>query len=196
MSFGDWLKSFAHSGPVVTFEELPDGFPGTALVVAKMRLFAVDGVRDERLNQLARALTKSVPSRDRRGEAAAILRYLQPGGTGGYRYTALPWAGRDKAFQRLQHPSYTLIDAPSRSGECASLTVAYATLAMCLGHEVRFRTAGRDETLRFDHEHVYALDGLDGRSWTAVDPSYAESLGWPHREGDVSPVRTWTDWLV
>ena len=183
--------------PHVAFTILPDGYAGTVLVVAQMRRFAIDGLRDERIHQLARTLTAGLPSRDGRSEAEAILRHLQPGGTGGFRYVHLPWDREGWGFQRVQHPSYTLFASPTRSGECASLTVAYAALARALGHEVRFRTAGRDARSPYDLGHVYALDDLAaGGPWTAADPSYDYPLGWPHRPFDLSPVETWSDWLI
>lgn len=194
----------------VEFQEIPDGFPGTALIIAKMRECAIAALRDVRIHELARKLTAHLPSRDCRGESEAFLRHLQPGGTGGYRYTYLPWDRKEWGFQRIATASWTLLDAPTRSGECCSLTIAYAALARCLGHEVMYRTAGQYEDSLFDHGHVYALDDLVEGPWTAADPSYPDPLGWPHgaratpsvfavTRGPVDPgsrVKLWMDWRI
>jgi transglutaminase-like putative cysteine protease len=199
MGFFDWLKGLFVSNPVVEFTWIPSGIEGTKLVIDNMRRFALDGLRDERIHQLARQIIKGVPDRDQRGQAAALLAYIQAGGKGGYRYIGLPW--HPEGFQRLCHPSYTLFTSPTLTGECASLTTALVSLAMAIGIESRFRTAGQDAAKKDEYEHVYAIFKLDG-AWVAADPSYEYPLGWPHRAGDTvgpvgpnsSPAVTWADW--
>lgn len=171
-------------GPLANVSPMPDGFAGTAAVVAKMREFAVNAYRDERVNRLARQITSAVPSRDFRGEADALLGWMQAN----FRYTRLPWNPR-VALQRLQTPAETLFDAPVRSGECASLTAALAALAMSLGHEVMFQTAGTNPGDPNFAEHVYLMVNIPGQGWVAADPSYANPLGWVHP--DVAHTQDW-----
>jgi len=179
------MSAGAPEPPPVRITTLPDGYAGTAVVVATMSRFALEALKDERVNQLARRITAHLPARETAAEAAALLRYLQEG----FRYTDLPW--HPAGWQRLQTPAYTLFDAPVRSGECASLSTALAALGMSLGHQILFRTAGRDPSRPYEFEHVYCVTWLDGRGWTPSDPSFPEPLGWQ------SPLAAvWQDWRI
>jgi len=160
--------------PAVEISPIPDGYDGTTAIVAEMRRLAVDAHGDERINRLARAITADLADRDFEGELEAILWWMQAV----FRYTRLPW--HPSGLQRLQTPSETLLDAPQRSGECASLSTAMAALLMSLGFEVMFRTAGTDPLDPRFFEHVYLLVNVPGSGWVAVDPSYPHGPGWEH----------------
>jgi transglutaminase-like putative cysteine protease len=173
----------------VRISYLPEGYAGTAVVLGNMVAFARGALEDERVNQLARFVTKDLPARDASAEADALLRFLQET----FRYTRLPWYR--EGWQRLQTVPYTLFEALVRTGECASLATAFASLALSLGLETRFRTAGVDASRPRDFEHVYAIVAIGGE-WVAADPSYDQPLGWPHRPGDRSPVAVVQDWPI
>ena len=174
----------------VDSEEVPSGYALTLATIKSMRRFARDAYKDERISQLARVVTQGVAPRDRRGEAAAILAWMQET----FRYTALPW--HPKGLARVADAAWTLLDAPSKTGECASLTVAFAALAMSLGMPARFRVVGKDENQPYDFGHALAVvdvGSANAPDWVAADPSYQHPLGWPFRPGDVSPARVFQD---
>jgi transglutaminase-like putative cysteine protease len=160
--------------PAVTVREIPDGYDGTAAIVAEMRRLALGAYPDERINRLAREITSAVPDRDFAGELDASLEWMQET----FRYTRLPW--HPSGLQRLQTPAETLLESPVRTGECASLATALAALLMSLGFEVRFRTAGTDALDPRFFEHVYVVANVPGEGWIAADPSYPYPLGWEH----------------
>jgi transglutaminase-like putative cysteine protease len=164
----------AATEPQVEVREIPDGYDGTAAIVAEMRRLALDAYRDERINRLARGITADVGARDFAGELDAALEWMQET----FRYTRLPW--HPWGLQRLQTPAETLFDAPVRTGECASLSTALAALLMSLGFEVLFRTAGTDPLDPRFFDHVYVLVNVPGEGWIAADPSYPYPLGWEH----------------
>lgn len=163
----------------VTVKEIPDGFPGTQVIVDEMRRYALEAFRDERVNVLARQVTMSCPRHDDLCEVETILRWFQDE----YRYTRLPFNPR--GFQRLNTPSYTLFDSPVKTGECASLSTAMAAMLMSIGFEVMFVTAGKDERDPLDFEHVYVMVNVGG-DWLAADPSYEGGLGWVHPNTQVT----------
>ena len=165
--------------PLAQIKAIPDGYDGTAAVVAAMQALALASYADERVNRLAREITEALPRRDYMAEAAAVLRYFQTQ----FRYTRLPW--NPQGLQRLQTPSETLFDAPVRSGECASLSTAMAAVLMSLGFEVMFRTAGVDKSNPKFFEHVYCEIAVPDVGWLAADPSYERELGWEHPAGVV-----------
>jgi len=169
--------------PEVTVRSIPNGYAGTAAIVAEMRRLARSAYRDERVNRLARAITEEIEDRDFAGELEAVLWWMQAV----FRYTRLPW--HPAGLQRLQTPSETLLDAPVRTGECASLATALAALLMSLGFEVMFRTAGTDALDPRFFEHVYVLVNVPGDGWVAADPSYLHPPGWEHEA-----VITIQDW--
>lgn len=172
----------AADAPVVV-KEIPDGFPGTQVIVDEMRRHALEAYADERVNVLARQITIDCPRHDEWCEAATVLRWFQEQ----YRYTRLPFNPR--GFQRLNTPSYTLFDSPVKTGECASLSTAMAAVLMSLGFEVMFVTAGQDPRDPLDFEHVYVKVMVPGHGWAYADPSYEEPLGWVHPN-----ARTIMDW--
>lgn len=160
--------------PPVRLEGIKDGIAGTAEIIARMRELVLDSYRDERVNQLARQIVSSCASHDHACEAAALLSWMQRT----FKYTRLPW--HPGGFQRIQTPSYTLFDAPVRSGECASLSTALGALLMSLGFEIAFRTAGSDMSRPNDFEHVYVMANIPGKGWTAAEPSYDLPIGAEH----------------
>src|SRR5487761_2415511 len=158
----------------VQISGVPDGYRGTRDVIAVMTDLVNGAYSDERINNLARQLTMKCAPRDSACEAAAILRYFQTA----YRYTRLPnFAG----LQRLQTPSYTLFAAPNgvKTGECASLSTAAATLLKSLGNDVSFRVGGQVASNPQQFEHVWLCVLVNG-SWVPLDPSYDGGLGWEH----------------
>jgi transglutaminase-like putative cysteine protease len=169
----------------VSIRRIPDGYDGTAAIVAEMRRLALGAFRDERINRLARAITGSVAARDFLGEVDALLEWMQET----FRYTRLPW--HPSGLQRLQTPGETLFEAPSRTGECASLATALAALLMSLGFEVMFRTAGTDALDPRFFEHVYVMVNVPGHGWLAADASYPHPLGWEHEA-----IVTTEDWTL
>lgn len=171
------------SPPSVEVRSIPDGYDGTAAIVAEMRRLALGAYGDERINRLARAITAEIEDRDFAGELEALLWWMQTV----FRYTRLPW--HPAGLQRLQTPSETLLDAPQRTGECASLATALAALLMSLGFEVMFRTAGTDVLDPRFFEHVYVLVNVPDHGWIAADPSYPQRPGWEHEA-----VVTTQDW--
>ncbi len=166
----------------VMIRTVPDGILGTATILAEMSALALDAYRDERVNQLARQVTISCPRHDTQAEAAAVLDWFQRT----FRYTSLPH--HPAGLQRLQTPSYTLFDAPSKTGECASLCTAMAAMLMSLGHQVAWRTGGTNPSDHEDFEHVWCIDMIDG-SAVDMDPSYEGGLGWRHPAAAV--MRDW-----
>lgn len=174
----------------VESEEVPSGYALTLATIKSMRRFAREAYKDERISQLARVLTQDVAPRDRRGEAEALLAWTQET----FRYVALPW--HPQGLARVADASWTLFDATARTGECASLAVAFAAMAMSLGLPARFRVLGKNESHPYDFGHVIAVVDVGSTSspdWVVADPSYREPLGWPFRPGDVSPVRVFQD---
>lgn len=167
------------------FKNVPDGYPGTAQIIDDMKRLVLEAYKDERLNQLARQITMGCPPHDHACEATTVLEWFQTS----FRYTKLPF--HPKGFQRLQTPSYTLFDAPVRSGECASLSTAMAAILMSLGFEVAFRTAGQDVNNPLDFEHVYVVVNVPSVGWVPADPSYQNQMGWEH---PAALVRK--DWLL
>lgn len=165
--------------PPVRISGIPDGYAGTEAIVGHMRRLAVEGLADERIHQLARQVAAPCAPRAWHCEAEALLRHVQRE----FRYTRLPW--HPAGCQRVQTAAYTLLDAPTRSGECASLSVALASLLMAMGFEVRFRTAGTDPADPRFFEHVLVLAHVPDEGWLPADPSYDRPLGWEHPAGVV-----------
>jgi len=166
--------------PPVVIREVPDGFPGTQVIVGDMVAKVLSAYQDERVNILAREVTMGCPRHDYRCEAETILRWFQER----FRYTRLPW--HPKGFQRVQTASYTLFDSPVKTGECASLSVAMAAMLMSMGFEVQFETAGQDPADPLDFEHVYLSVNVPEVGWLAADPSYEGPLGWKHPNARVT----------
>lgn len=169
--------------PPVTISSLPDGILGTATVIAQMNKLVLDAYNDERVNQLARQITASCPRHDAVSEASTLLSWMQST----FRYTRLPY--HPNGLQRVQTASYTLFDAPTRDGECASLCVALGAMLMSLGHQIAWRTGGSDASDPEGFEHVWIAAVL-GSDLVALDPSYEGVIGWQHP--DTAVTRDWT----
>lgn len=172
--------------PPVRLGAFPDGEKGTEVILAEIIRVTKAAITDERVHQLARTIVAACPARNERCEAEALLAWMRQN----FRYTRLPW--HPDVVQRVQSPGYTLFDAPTRAGECASLSAALAALCMALGIEVRFRAAGSDAADPTRFEHVYVMVHVPDEGWLAADPSYAGGgIGWEHRDG-----RHFRDWEV
>jgi len=174
-----------HDRPRVRLSGIPDGYAGTKAILDDMRRLAVEALSDERVHQLARQITFPCPARDFRCEAATLLRWLHRT----FRYTRLPW--HPSGLQRVQAPAYTLFEAPTRTGECASLSTALAALLMASGFACAFRTGGTDPRDHRFFEHVWVLCEVPDVGWIAADPSYEHGLGWEH---PATCVRQ--DWVI
>lgn len=177
------LQTPVPEGTLAQLSEIPEGFPGTSEIIAKMKAMAIDAYQDERVNILARQVTINCPRHDEICEAATILAWFQ----NTFRYTRLPF--NPKGFQRLQTPSYTLFDSPVKTGECASLSTAMAAMLMSMGFEVQFETGGQNAADPLDFEHVYLEIKIPGEGWVVADPSYEGPLGWRHPNAAVT--RMW-----
>lgn len=172
-------------GTLSEIKTIPDGLPGTTRIIADMRTLVLAAYKDERINQLARHITIDCVGHDYLCEAKTALSWMQEH----FRYTRLPW--HPLGFQRVQTPSYTLFDAPVKTGECASLTTALAAILMSLGFEVQFRSAGSDASDPDNYEHVYGIVSVPLHGWLAFEPSYPLALGQEH---DKVAVRR--DWAI
>jgi hypothetical protein len=150
--------------------EIPNGYAGTAAIIAEMKRVTLGALFDERVNQLARSIVADVGVRDHFAEAASCLAYMQAN----FRWNRLP--EHPDGLQRLQTPIYTLFEASTRNGECASLSCALAALLMSLGHKVAFRTvSSRDDENAYEHVLVFDLT-----TQQALDPSYDFEPGQEH----------------
>lgn len=167
-------------GGEVRLSGIRDGYRGTSDVVAAMRELAIGAAPDEEVNRLARRIIDACESHDSACEVRSIHEFIRAGGGGGFRYNKLQ-IGRD--LQRLQTPRETLFDAPTRAGECASLSVAEAALLMSVGYKPRFVTVGTDPANPSFFEHVFVRVYVPGAGWVAADPSFARPLGWEDPRG-------------
>lgn len=167
----------------VDLSRIPDGILGTESTIDKMKRLAREAYKDERINRLARMLIANCPPRDYSCEANSIFEWMQSS----FRWNRLPFHPQE-ALQRLQTPSETLFDAPSRSGECASLSCALAALLMSVGFRVAYVTAGANAGDPNDFEHVY-VSALVNDTFVALDPSYDNPAGWEHPAAKVK--RAW-----
>ena len=52
----------------VSVRRIPDGYAGTAAIIAEMRRLALDAFQNERINRLARGIAWTVAGRDHLGE--------------------------------------------------------------------------------------------------------------------------------
>lgn len=181
------LGSFARSrAPVpVDITEIPNGLAGTEAIISKMAECALSAYSDERVNQLARQVTIRCPSHDHLCEARTIAAWFHSN----FRYTLLPIA--KGGLQRLHTAGYTLFDAPARTGECASLSVAMAAMAMSLGIRTGFRTAGPDILSPDTFIHVYVVFDIPGYGIAVADPSYYAELDREHEDAVVK-----RDWWI
>lgn len=177
---GDELRRAADQARV---RVIANGYDGTRAILRDMSRLTLAALEDERIHQLARQITMSCAPRAGLCELERIFTWMQAS----FRYTRLPW--HPAGLQRVQAPAYTLLDAPTRTGECASLSCALAALCMAMGLECRFRSAGSDPTDPRFFEHVYVLVHVPDHGWVLADPSYPEPLGWEHAEAHV--VEDW-----
>lgn len=149
---------------------IPAGLRGTRRTIREMHALVRLGVEDPRVAHLAsQVLNGSVARRDYRGEAQALLSYVQHN----IRYTRDPWTAG--GLERVQHPLVTL----ARGGaDCDCGSVLLASLASSVGFPYAFRTVGTDRRRPDDFAHVYVMLHVPDRGWTAADPSFEQPLGW------------------
>lgn len=154
-----------------------------AQTVAAMHALAQGGARDARVRDLAARIVAGVARRDYRGEAAALLAWVQQN----VRYVRDPLT--TDGVERVQHPVRTL-EVPH--GDCDDLSALLAALAASVGFAYAFRTVGDNEADRDDLRHVYVMLLVPGDGWVAADPSFEEALGWEPSAAAPSVLRDGT----
>lgn len=153
----------------------PPGLPGTARTIAAMHALVREGVRDVRVANVAKAVLRSVPRRDYRAEAQALLSYAQHQ----CRYVRDPVL--PDGIERVSHPMVTV---QTGGGDCDDLSVVLASLLASVGFDYAFRTIGDDARQPDLFRHVYVVAYVPPLGWVAADPSFEEPLGWePSRRG-------------
>lgn len=155
--------------------------------------------RDPRIAALAASICRQAgcPTRDYRRQAAAILRWVQPGGGGGLAF-------HTERDERLQDPLYTVTRA--RAGDCDDFALLAAALMHAIRLPVRFVLAGRlkgsGQPIRYVEgtgpapraifTHIYLTVGprpFDERYvpglWLFAEPTVPRApLGWDVFQGD------------
>lgn len=132
----------------------PDGLAHTKDTVRRMAKLARKASHSYAIRSLATRIVHDVPSKDRRGELAAIYRWVRDS----IRYRFDP-----RGLEWLQAPERTIAE---RAGDCDDLATLIAALVQSLGHLARFRTVGASPQ-RQSHVSVQAFDG---REWIDLDP--------------------------
>ena len=138
----------------VTYYTAPSGLGHAQASVKSMAKLAREGAHTYAIRSLATKITAGVPSKDRRGELAAIYVWVRDHIRYRFDPVGLEW---------IQAPARTVAEA---AGDCDDLATLIASLAQSLGHRTRFQTVGPTPQ---NQSHVYA-QAHDGRQWVTLDP--------------------------
>jgi ribosomal protein L31E len=141
-------------GAVVRVTHGPNGLGHALGTVRKMAALANASAHNYAIRQLATRITRNVPSKDSRGELAALYVWVRDN----VRYRQDP-----RGLELVQAPERTLEE---RAGDCDDIATLLSALAQSLGHRMRYRTVG--PTLR-DQRHV-STEGECYGEWVSVDP--------------------------
>lgn len=126
----------------------------TASTIATMARLARAAQQTYPIRNLATRITAHVPSKQIRGELAALYRWVRD--TIRYRFDPL-------GIEWVQAPDRTVLEA---SGDCDDMATLLAALAGSLGHEWRFSTVGPGKNVM---KHVL-VEVFDGKGWVPLDP--------------------------
>lgn len=142
------------SRPTVQYITAPDGLGHALDTVQRMAALARKGSQSLPIRRLATKITAHVPSKDPKGELAAIYKWTRDR----IRYRRDP-----VGIEWVQSPIRTVKE---RAGDCDDLATLIAALAQSLGHKTRFHTVGKTADRP---SHVYA-EAFTGSEWIALDP--------------------------
>lgn len=138
----------------VQYISAPNGLGHAIDTVQRMTQLATHASQRLNVRRLATKITAAVPSKDPKGELAAIYKWVRH--TIRYRRDPI-------GLEWVQSPARTVAE---RAGDCDDLATLIAALAQSLGHRTRFATVGK--TLDRP-SHVYA-EAWTGSEWIALDP--------------------------
>lgn len=138
----------------VTIEQHPDGMPHTRSTIRTMAKLARDGSHTYPIRSLATQIVAHVPSKQVRGELAALYAWVRDNIRYRFDPVDLEW---------VQSPERTLKE---RAGDCDDLATLLAALAGSLGHKWQFKTVGPRPGVM---KHVF-VEVFDGQQWVALDP--------------------------
>lgn len=141
----------------------PDGVKQTLYLMARL-------TRQYRSNPYittqARLALRNVSGKNFKGEAAALLRYVQ----NAIRYTQDP-----VDVEHLTAPDILLRDV--RAGDCDDMSLLLGTLLQAVGHPVRYVAVGFDYDPPGELTHVFVQTRI-GNAWLSLDPSEPYAAGW------------------
>lgn len=138
----------------VTIEQHPDGMPHTRATIRTMAKLARDASHTYPIRSLATRIVEHVPSKQVRGELAALYAWVRDNIRYRFDPVDLEW---------VQSPERTLKE---RAGDCDDLATLLAAFAGSLGHRWRFKTVGPRPGVM---KHVFA-EVFDGTNWVTLDP--------------------------
>lgn len=174
------------SGSPIQYSEIPAGAAGTEATIAAMQQLAKQGSVHPEVIDLARQIVKHVPSKDYKGEAKALFKWVK---------RFVKYRMDPRTMETVQHPYETAL--VQGAGDCDDHATLLVALALALGHGGSFRTVKADPDRPDEYSHVYAVIGIrEGASatWYPADTTVASSsFGW---EPPSPPVIEYRDWLV
>lgn len=141
------------NAPVTVTSHAP-GMPHVRATIAKMAKLARAGARSYEIRNLATRITRGVPSKDYRGELAALYKWERDN----IRYRKDP-----VELEWVQSPARTVKEG---AGDCDDKATLLAALVGSLGHEWYFDTVGPSSTVQ---KHVAVVVRLDDGSTVTLD---------------------------
>ena len=142
------------SGAQIRVTEHRAGLEHVSATIRKMAELARAGSHSFEIVDLARRIVHPVPSKQVRGELAALYRWVRDHIRYRFDPAGLEW---------VQSPARTV---QQQAGDCDDMATLLAALAGALGHETRFRTIGPTAQRQ---KHITA-EAWDGKAWVTLDP--------------------------
>src|ERR1051325_2901538 len=145
-----------YSAPV-TYTDHPPGMPHVRSTIGKMSALAKQGASSSPIVTLARRIVAAagVPSKDYRGELAALYKWVRAN---------IAYRKDPVHLEWLQSPDRTVEE---RAGDCDDHAILLAALAGALGHRYHFDTVGPSRNVQ---KHVAAVVDLDDGPPVVLDP--------------------------
>lgn len=140
---------------------IPSGRDGVRRTLELMATIARSGSVNPTVFEITRKVIAKVPEKDWRGEAAAILHFVQ---------NAIRYTKDIDGVETLQTPAQTL---RIKQGDCDDKSILAAAMLLTVGHPVLFKAVGKSPGTFC---HVYPETKI-GNKWVALETTEKWPLG-------------------